>query len=165
MTLTLFHPICGEWKSKCGNWWRRLWPERHSQVNCSIERAEAELLKLPQLDCPLTHKFAPGVYMREILMPAGSFIIGHEHKTEHFNVVLSGRARVMMDGVVEEIVGPCTFVSKPGVRKVLYILEDMRWATVHPTRETDLDKLDRKLIRKSEAWLSANEMKQLMEGK
>jgi len=89
-------------------------------VNDQIESLEKELLNLPQVECPLKHNFAPGVYMREITMPAGSFIIGHEHLTEHFNVVLTGKARVMIDGVIEDLVAPCYFISKPNVRKVLF---------------------------------------------
>jgi hypothetical protein len=131
-----------------------------------VEALEAALLDMPQVNCPLKHQFAPGVYLREILMPAGTFIIGHRHKTEHFNVVLSGRARVMQTGGgVEEIVAPCVFVSKPGVRKILYILEDMRWATVHPTHETDVGVLERQLVEPSEAHrLGAREIQLLKEG-
>ncbi len=29
-----------------------------------------------QVECPLTHYFAPGVYLREILMPAGAHDMG-----------------------------------------------------------------------------------------
>lgn len=87
-------------------------------------------------------------------MRAGTFVIGHEHKTEHFNIVLTGRASVMLeDGKVQEIVAPCTFVSHAGVRKVLYIHEDMIWQTVHPTEETDVDKLEAALIVKSVSFL------------
>lgn len=132
-------------------------------VNRVIERAEEKLLMLPQIDCPLEHKFAPGVYLREIIMPKGAFIIGHEHKTEHFNIVLSGRARVLIGGDVQEIVAPCIFVSKPGVRKVLYILEEMRWATVHPTEETNVGRLEDELIAKSATYLRAEDVKKLKE--
>lgn len=121
--------------------------------NAEIERAEAVLLKLPQVECPLVHRFAPGVYYREITMPAGSLIIGHEHKTEHFNVVTKGRALVLMDGVRHEIVAPCVFPSAAGVRKVLFIQEEMVWATIHPTHETNLDRLADELITKSPTWL------------
>lgn len=118
-----------------------------------IEAAEAALLTLPQVECELTHRFAPGVYYREVVMPKGSFIIGHCHRTAHFNVVTEGAARVMMDGVVEEIKAPAVFRSEPGVRKVLYIREDCRWATIHPTEETDLVKLEEELIVKSRSFL------------
>jgi hypothetical protein len=59
------------------------------------------------------------------------------------------------------IEAPCTFVSGPGVRKALYIIEDMRWATVHPTKETNIEKLESKLVVKSRGWLAAKESKQL----
>ena len=103
---------------------------------------------------PLSHKFAPGVYYREIFMPGispeypqGVFVVGAEHLTEHFNVVLTGHAKVLMDGVVHDIKAPCSFVSKAGVRKVLWVLEDMVWATIHPTTETDIATLERTLVK------------------
>lgn len=111
-----------------------------------LVKVAERMLTLPQVECPVTHHFAPGVYTREIFMPAGSFIIGHKHKTEHLNCILQGRARVMMNGVIHDYVAPCIFKSGAGVRKVLYIQEDCRWATVHPTHETDLDKLRAELI-------------------
>ena len=128
----------------------------------NIEQIEARMLDLPQVDCPLTHIFTPGSYYREILMPAGAFVIGHRHKTEHVNIVLSGKASVLCDGQMMHIEAPYVFVSKPGVRKLLYIRETMRWATVHPTNETDLQKLEAELIEKSGAYLEhAAEIEQL----
>jgi hypothetical protein len=132
-------------------------------VNDQIESLEKELLNLPQVECPLKHNFAPGVYMREITMPAGSFIIGHEHLTEHFNVVLTGKARVMIDGVIEDLVAPCYFISKPNVRKVLFILEEMKFATIHPTDETSVEVLESTLVRKSNSFIKFEEAKALLE--
>lgn len=131
----------------------------------AIEELEAFLLEKPQVDCPLVHRFAPGVYLREILMaiPAGEkflFVIGQKHKTEHFNIVLKGRCRVaqiqedgsIVDGTVEEIVAPCTFISGPGVRKALFVTEDTIWQTVHVTPETDMVKLRDLLIEESSSF-------------
>ena len=132
-------------------------------VNDQIENLERELLNLPQVECPLKHNFAPGVYMREITMPTGSLIIGHEHLTEHFNVVLTGKARVMIDGVIEDLVAPCYFISKPNVRKVLYIVEEMKFATIHPTDETSVEVLENTLIRKSNSFIKHEEAKALLE--
>ncbi|MCG3778247.1 MAG: hypothetical protein JW388_0960 [Nitrospira sp.] len=126
-----------------------------------LERIEADFLKRPQVECPLKHQFAPGVYLREIEMPVNTFIIGHEHKTKHFNIVLSGRASVIINGELLDIVAPCIFVSEPGVRKVLYIRETMRWLTVHPTDETDIDKLEDMMIVRSEAFMAHKELETL----
>jgi hypothetical protein len=124
-------------------------PAVRKSHNTRIEKWEKEFLPAPQCVCPLVHRFAPGVYLREVEMPAGIFVIGHEHKTEHFNVVLSGKAFVMVDDTVELVAAPAVIKSSPGVRKVLYIVETMRWMTVHPTKLTDLKKLEAKLITKS----------------
>ena len=117
-----------------------------------IETLERALLKAEQVDFPLNHAFAPNVYLRQITMPKDTIVIGHQHKTEHFNIVLSGRASVYMEGQMHEIVAPSIFKSSAGVRKVLFIHETMVWATVHPTSETNLDKLDEELIVKSESF-------------
>lgn len=106
-----------------------------------------ELAALPQVECPLTHEFAPGVYLRGIFMPADSIVIGRVHKTEHFNLLISGACLIVHDdGTREELRAPMSFVSKAGVQKVLYILEDMVWKTIHPTDETDLAKLEELLV-------------------
>jgi mannose-6-phosphate isomerase-like protein (cupin superfamily) len=122
-------------------------------IDPRIERLEAELIGLEQVECPLVHRFAPGVYLREITMPTGTFIIGQRHRTEHFNIVLRGRARVKMgdDSVVE--IGPgMTFVSPAGCRKILYIIEEMVWQTIHPTKETNFEQLEAMLIEKSDTF-------------
>jgi len=101
----------------------------------------------PQVECPLKHYFLPGVYVREIFMPAGAVVIGKIHKTEHFNTIQKGVVSLFgADGSREILHGPVTFVSKPGVQKVLYIHEDTVWSTIHLTQERELDKLEAELI-------------------
>ena len=79
-----------------------------------IEGITKEFLEHPQVECPVTHNFAPDIYIREIFMPADTVVIGHKHLTEHFNVILKGKCRVMIGDVVEELTAPCTFVSGAG---------------------------------------------------
>ena len=116
------------------------------------------------LECPTTNHFAPGVYVREIFMPAGAFVVGHKHKTEHLNVMLTGRARVLMNGAVHELAAPFTFRSGAGVRKVLFILEDCTWQTIHPTMETDLEAITESIIDRAASYhLTDPQIKSLLE--
>jgi len=124
----------------------------------AIDDLEAYVMSRP--DCVweaplLIHHFSPGIYIREIFMPAGMLVIGAQHKTRHFNVILKGRARVFMDGKVHEIQAPCTIESGVDVRKVLLILEDMTWQTIHanPDDEKDVDVLENRLATFSERYL------------
>lgn len=106
------------------------------------------LAELPQQELPLTHHFSPGIYLREIFMPAGTVVIGKIHKTEHFNIILAGACLIVHgDGRREELRAPYTFVSQAGVQKVLYILEDCLWQTVHanPAEERDVELLEEQL--------------------
>lgn len=130
--------------------------ERPMTMAEQVEFIAIELAKYPQTNCPVVSRFAPGVYLREIFMPADTIVIGKVHRTEHFNVLIRGACLIVHDdGSREELRAPMTFVSKAGVQKVLYILEDMIWQTVHPTTETDLVKLEAELIEPQPAVLSA----------
>ncbi len=99
------------------------------------------------------HRFAPGVYMRTITMPTGSYVIGHKHNTSHANVILSGDALVMMDGEIRKFSAGDVVNSNSGVRKMLFIMQECRWMTIHPTEETDIQRLEETLVTKSKTYL------------
>ena len=102
------------------------------------------------LDPPVVSSFCKDVYLREIFMAKGSYVIGKMHKTEHFNIILKGQAYVMIDDTITLVTAPMTFVSKAGQRKILWVVEDMIWQTVHmnPDNITDVDELEERLIDK-----------------
>jgi quercetin dioxygenase-like cupin family protein len=113
----------------------------------AISAALPKLAELPQVDCPLTHRFTPGMYTREIFMPKGTFIVSKIHKTEHPFVVLTGKARVWIEGEgVKVITAPHVGFTKPGTRRVLLILEDCRWLTFHRTDKTTVDEVEPEVI-------------------
>ena len=90
-----------------------------------IDEALPTLRALPQVECPLIHRFTPGMYIREIFMPKGTYVISKIHKTEHPFVVTMGRVKVWIeDKGVEEIAAPFVGTTKPGTRRILEISED-----------------------------------------
>jgi len=97
-------------------------------------------------DCPVTHRFTPGCYLREIFMPKGTVIIGKIHATEHFNIVLKGDVTVLTAEGKERIKAPYTFTSLAGVQKVVIVHEDCVWQTTHVTDSTDLDVIEKEVI-------------------
>lgn len=120
-----------------------------------IEELEKSMLQLPQVDCPVIHRFGPGIYIREVFIPAGTFSVGHYQKTEHLNVMLKGRVTMFRD-VLEEIEAPFTYVGKPG-RKIGFIHEDMIWQNIYATSETDVEKLEGMFLSKSETWITESQ--------
>lgn len=120
-------------------------------IRAAILNAEASVKDTPQdignEVCTVRHFFAPGCYAREITMPEGMVIIGKIHRHAHVNVISAGRVRVLTEhGGCEEFSAPCTFVSQPGTKRLVYILEDTVWTTLHITNSTDLEEIEREII-------------------
>lgn len=92
------------------------------------------------------HRFAPGIYIREIFMPEDSLIVGKIHKTEHFNEIISGECKVVTPetGEVKHYKAGDIFVSAAGVQKAVYNITDVVWRTVHsnPTNTEDMAELE-----------------------
>lgn len=133
-----------------------------------LERAEGRMLLGVQPVTFLKHHFAPGIYVREIWMPAGAVILGHEHLTEHLNIVVCGKCLVRAEGEVRVISAgpaPVTFKSGAGVRKALYILEDTTWMTVHANLndQRDIPTLEARLTRHSATFSTYEKMQREME--
>lgn len=123
-----------------------------------VERLEMMCLQQEQVDCPVIHRFGPGVYIREVMIPAGTFSIGHYQKKEHLNIMLKGRVTMLHeDGTLHEVIAPTIFTAPPG-RKIGYIHEDMVWLNVYPTTETEVEKLEAMFLDKSEGWTQNNQM-------
>ena len=128
-----------------------------------VDRLERELQKAPQVDCPVKHYFAPGMYAREMTIPAGVVLTGAVHRTEHLSTISAGRIAVQTDHGVLEIAAPYTFVSKPGAKRAGYAMEDTVWTTYHATNTTDLDALVSELTESTAAeLLGGAENKQLL---
>ena len=118
-----------------------------------IMALERELRKYSQLEDQVTHHFAPGVYARELFIPAGALLTGKIHKTEHLNIISQGTISVSNMGKSITISAPHIMVSKPGTKRAGYAHTDTVWITIHPTEETDLLKIEEQVIAKDFAEL------------
>ncbi len=112
-------------------------------LRVKAEKLEQSMLGLPQVDCPVRHYFAPGLYAREITIPAGTTVVGAVHKKEHLVVVSMGRLRVMTDDGSKEVAAGEVFTCHAGMKNAVYAIEDSRWTNFapNPTDERDTDKL------------------------
>ena len=118
-----------------------------------VEELEKVCLDKEQVDCPVAHYFGPGVYIREVSVPAGTFAIGHRQKVEHLCMFTKGKVNfIEQDGSVSLLEAPMTFTSPPG-RKIGLVLEDMVWLNIYPTEETDIEVLEDMYLDKSAYFL------------
>ena len=116
-----------------------------------LDELEKVMLNMTQAVWSTIHRFSPGLYIREIRIPAGVVAMGHFQKTVHLNIFLQGRVTMFndQDGTTSELVAPMIFVGQPG-RKCGYIHEEVVWLNIYPTEETDIEVLERTLLKKSD---------------
>ena len=114
---------------------------------------EVELLGHEQADCPVVHRFGPGIYIREVVLPAGIVAIGHTQKSRHFNQMLCGKVAIIEDGKPRVIEAPAFFVGEAG-RKAGLILETTVWQNIYPNPDDcrDVDELEDRFLKKSDRW-------------
>lgn len=108
-------------------------------TNDRIDELEEKMLEsCPVVDCPLTHNFVPGYYIRTIFMPAGTLITSQIHNTKHCFNVSKGIVDVRVnDEEWVRLEAPHWGVTQPGTRRVLVIAEDAIWTTFHAILENE----------------------------
>lgn len=103
-------------------------------IDDKIDELELAMQGGEPVDCPLVHRFLPGMYLREIFMPAGIFVTSCIHNTNHPFFVMKGKVSVYSDNDGEQLIeAPYVGATTPGTRRVLFIHEDTTWVTAHPT--------------------------------
>lgn len=94
---------------------------------------------LPKVPCPVSHFFAPGIYVREMLIPAGTIVIGQYHKDEHLCNLLSGIIVLYKeDQKPKKLMAQQTFISGPG-HKIGFALTDVKFQNCYPNPDNIRD--------------------------
>ena len=106
-----------------------------------VEALERAMESMPQVECPIEHHFAPGVYVRQMTMCKDVVLTGAVHKTEHLCILAKGRVHVVNNDEVREYVAPAVIAASKGTKRAITALEDSVWFNIHPTETVDLDKL------------------------
>ena len=131
------------------------------EISETINQFEAALMDHPAVDCPVTHRFTPGLYIREIFIPAGTLITSAEHKTEHPFVITKGEIEVISENEGAVIYqAPFHGITKPGTRRMLRAITDVVWTTYHVTQHTDLDRIAEEIIEPNSNPLLENRVAQ-----
>jgi len=104
-----------------------------------MDRLEAALAAAEPVVCPLVHSFTPGVYLRQMFVPAGAAITSRIHKTEHHFVLLRGKVLVKSDTEDRIYDAPFLGITPPNTRRAAIALEDTVWMTIHANPDDELD--------------------------
>lgn len=112
-----------------------------------------------------SHFFAPGMYMRELTVPAGMLVVGKIHKHDHFLIVTKGRAIVASVFGREEVTAGHLSVSKAGVKRVVLAIEDTQFVTIHAnaTDTQDLDAIESAHIEHEQLAMPSREVQEALQ--
>jgi hypothetical protein len=108
-----------------------------------IEILETQLKCHQQQETSVTEYFANGVYVREVVVPAGTFAIGGLHKFDHISIMVSGSLSMWTeyDGL-QRLSGYNVVNAKAGVKRAGVFLEETKWVTAHANPENRDDMLE-----------------------
>lgn len=105
---------------------------------------------LTPVEFPTRHFFSPGVYAREITIPAGTALTGKIHKYAQLNILSKGEMSVLTHEGPRRVKAPFTIVSPPGTKRAAIAHTECVWTTIHGTDETDLEKIEKHFIAQTE---------------
>ena len=94
----------------------------------------------------LEHYFIPGVYAREMTLPAGVAIVGKLHKHPRIVMVSAGECSFVSEFGSARVNAPYTAVIPAGSKTAIFAHTETVWTSIHRTDETDLVKIEDELI-------------------
>ena len=115
-----------------------------------VHALEAALKTMPQAELKLIHHFSPGVYARELHIPADCTVVGEIHKYPQLNILSKGKIRVLLEEGMVDVEAPFTVLSPAGTKRIAYALTDCVWTTILHTDETNIPAIEKHFIAKSE---------------
>lgn len=118
-----------------------------------INRLQAEMVKMPQIELPTEHYFAGGMYCRKVFRPAGTTIVGKVHKKAHLFLCAKGQILAWSETGMRTLNAGDVVESQPGTKRVTYAVEDSIGVTFHVTDKTDLDDIESELVEPDELAL------------
>jgi quercetin dioxygenase-like cupin family protein len=115
-------------------------------VRDKIMELERTMRVMPQVEIPVRHYFAQGVYAREICIPKGAIITGMIHRQSQINLCLKGDISIVTEEGERRFKSGETIVSPPGTKRAAYAHEETVWTTVLGTELTDVQEIEATLV-------------------
>ena len=134
-----------------------------------VERLQEELLKMPQADVQYLHSFEPGKYIRTMIAPPWTVIVGAEHKTPYKVRLEKGTIAVNIDEEIHTLTAPLEMDVPAGIKRVGQVFdEELIWVDIYENLDdcTDIAVIEERLYVIPECGLMSNRVpKQLAEVK
>lgn len=105
-----------------------------------INALERKLVLEKQPKYELYHDRTPGLYIRRVVIPAGTLLTTRIHKFQHPFVITRGVVWVWQKETDWQLLmGPVHGKTMAGTRRVLYVMKEVEWTTYHVANEIPED--------------------------
>jgi len=131
------------------------------QLREKVERLQEALLQMPQADVKFLHDFEPGKYIRTMIAPPWSVIVGAEHKTPYKVKLEKGTIAVNIGDEIKTLTAPLEFDAPAGIKRVGRVFEEeLIWIDIYenPDDCTDIATIEDRLYIIPECGLMSNRM-------
>lgn len=97
-----------------------------------VENLQEALLQMPQADVKTIHDFKPGKYIRTMIAPPWSVIVGAEHKTPYKVILKKGTIAVNIGDEIKVLTAPMEFDAPAGIKRVGRVFdEELIWIDIY----------------------------------
>jgi hypothetical protein len=113
-----------------------------------IDVLQDELLKMPQADIKTIHSFEDGKYIRTMIVPPNTVIVGAAHKSPYKVRLEKGTISVNLGDDIHTLTAPIELDAPAGTRRVGCVGdEELVWVDIYdnPSGCTDIDEIEDRL--------------------
>lgn len=111
-----------------------------------IRNAEQRMKAIGEdIDIPINYTFSSGLCVKEAIFNKGTILTSAVHKTEYI-VIIIGDVEIVDESGVNRYTGLHTFVSKPGIKRLIIVHEDTIMFNAHATNIKDPIPLRKELL-------------------
>jgi hypothetical protein len=151
MSIVAIMPTDTDYKAQLAKWKKTNGANVNDLTNAMRAAAEEG-----QYEPEMAHHFIPDFYIRQMGAKAGSLIVTKVHLTVHPLFISKGRC-VVYDEESDKtflVQAPFMTITMPGTRRVILVIEDALWTTMHRTDKTTVEEAEKEMLLDETAYLS-----------
>lgn len=116
-----------------------------------LDRVEVEMHKIGATPFETAGIFTPGLYLRALVIPQGSYLTSKVHKIEHPFILAEGKMTIFTeDGGEQILTAPYIDITKAGTRRFARAEENSLWITCHASDKTTEADVENEVIEERE---------------
>jgi len=113
-----------------------------------LDRVEAQMHEIGCTEFETSGFLVNGLYVRTILIPAGSYLISKWHKTSHPFILSAGEIIIYTQEGERHLKAPFIDITMAGTRRFAKAVTDCLWTCIHRTDKTTEEEIEDEVIMK-----------------